>query len=173
MSVSPNKTPKIKKRNSSDSLISYKMIKRETSLEKPIKHLSLKNTFYMLEPEYKINQNLTILSYIANSGRKNSSAKTTLSKIVKVNWDYDFGDINKFDEKNTSLSSISEFDLEEEEKRSNDSFDSCEYNDISVEEIQIITKTKKRNFRYEEEDSDFEKDWNEIQKSILKKETLI
>ena len=50
---------------------------------------------------------------------------------------YDLNMINKYEEdSNSNLSFISEFDLEEDESRRKESFESC-FDDNSVEEIQI------------------------------------
>ena len=174
MSCSTKNSPKIKKISSSDSLISYKLEKREASPERPRKHLSLKSAFYNFEPKIKINKNLTILSYIANYDVNNYSAKTALSRVTQANLDYELEMIDKHDEKNTSLSCISEFDLEGEEKL-NESFDSCNCSDHSLEEIEVTTKIKKRrsdNTDNEEDDSDLEREWEEIQNHFHRKKYL-
>ena len=91
--------------------------------------------------------------------------------------------VNKYHESD-SLSFISEFDLEEDETKQNDSFSSCENDDNSIEEIQIMSKSHKRiscDYIYQKKeevedefDLDLEKDWKEIKDLILnKKETQI
>ena len=61
---------------------------------------------------------------------------------------YELSMINKYDEDlNSSLSFISEFDLENEENDNDNSFDSC-FDDNSVEEIDIVKKEKKQEIRY-------------------------
>ena len=55
---------------------------------------------------------------------------------------YDLCMINKYDEDlNSDLSFISEFDLEEDENKNDDSFNSS-FDENSVEEIEIIKKIK-------------------------------
>ena len=83
--------------------------------------------------------------------------------------------INKYNENlDTNLSFISEFDLEEDETKQNDSFNSCDNDDESIEEIEIKTRTNKRIsynniYKREEIDLDFEKDWEEIKDLLLNK----
>lgn len=84
--------------------------------------------------------------------------------------------INKYDEYlNSSLSFISEFDLEKEEIDDNnfdDSFDSCGHDDSEIEQIEIqninrqIVKYKNDD---EENDVKLEKEWNDIQNFLLNK----
>ena len=55
---------------------------------------------------------------------------------------YDLSMINKYDEDlNSDLSFISEFDLEQDEDKNDNSFNSS-FDENSVEEIDIILKTK-------------------------------
>ena len=55
---------------------------------------------------------------------------------------YDLSMINKYDEDlNSDLSFISEFDLEKDEDKNDNSFNSS-FDENSVEEIDIILKTK-------------------------------
>ena len=84
--------------------------------------------------------------------------------------------INKYDEYlNSSLSFISEFDLEKEEDDENkfdDSFDSCCHDDSEIEQIEIqnvnrgIVKDKNDD---EENDVKLEKEWDDIQNFLLNK----
>jgi hypothetical protein len=75
--------------------------------------------------------------------------------------------VKKYDENlNTSLSFISDFDLEEYLKLNN-SFNSCDNDDSCIEEIEIKTKTKK-NINNDVFDIEFEKEWDDITKLILK-----
>ena len=63
---------------------------------------------------------------------------------------YELSMINKYDEDlNSSLSFISEFDLENEENDNDSSFDSC-FDDNSVEEIDIIKKEKTQKIKYDD-----------------------
>ena len=83
--------------------------------------------------------------------------------------------VNKFDENlNSSLSYISEFDLEEDEKGMNSSFNSLD-NDISVEESDILIKKRIRKKILLDSDDEkkhnkkLEKEWKDIQELLLKK----
>ena len=77
-----------------------------------------------------------ILNFIRNSNKKESSILN--SSEMK----YDLNMINKYEEDlNSNLSFISEFNLEEDDNRNNDSFDSC-FDQNSVEEIEIIKTIK-------------------------------
>ena len=173
MSVSTKNTPKIRKSRKNDESFSKKYERRDSSSEKPRKHISLKNLFYEIEPKQKIYKNLTIINYITNTNERKYSAKTALSNSpVDIN-DYDLYMINKYEENlNDSLSFISDFDLEEERNKLNDSFSSCDNNENSVEQIEIKTKTNKINNDNEEFDFELEKEWNEIKELLLKKDSL-
>ena len=171
MSVSSKnniKTINYLKRN---ELSILKTEKRDLSIEKPRKHLSLKNTFYNIDPKKKINEKLTILNYITDKSVGRFSAKTALTDASLGKLDYDLSMVNKYDEKlNNSLSFISDFDLEEDLKV-NDSFNSCDNDNSCIEEIEIKTKTNKKiidNVNNNEYDIEFEKEWDDIQKILLK-----
>ena len=87
--------------------------------------------------------------------------------------DYDLCMINKYDENlNTSLSFISEFDLEEDEKENNSSFESCD-SENSAEQIEIVKSSKncKRSSIQEdvENETQLENEWKDIQELLLKK----
>jgi hypothetical protein len=83
--------------------------------------------------------------------------------------------INKYDENlNSSLSFISDFDLEEdEENQIDESFNSCENDDSEIEQIEIKNSSKQafRDNIDEENDVKLEKDWNDIQNFLLNKLT--
>jgi hypothetical protein len=82
----------------------------------------------------KLNEG-TILNFIRKSIKKETSFLNSSENSSKMK--YDLNMINKYEEdSNSNLSFISEFDLEEDESRKKDSFDSC-FDDNSVEEIQI------------------------------------
>ena len=82
--------------------------------------------------------------------------------------EYDLCMINKYDENlNSSLSFISEFDLEEE-KEKEISFNSSN-NDNSVEQIDIINKKSLDKNQDEELTTKLEKEWKDIQKLLLNK----
>jgi hypothetical protein len=81
--------------------------------------------------------------------------------------------IYKYDENlNASLSFISEFDLEEEVDKENDSsFNSLDNdNSVEVEHIEILEKNRK-NANNEEDDEEhntkLEKEWEDIQEFLL------
>ena len=91
--------------------------------------------------------------------------------------------VNKYQESD-SLSFISEFDLEEDDTKQNDSFSSCENDDNSIEEIQIVSNSHKRiscDYIYQKKDEEedefdleLEKEWKEIKNIVFnKKETQI
>ena len=120
---------------------------------------------------YKILNEGTVLNFIKSSDRKDS-IKTNFSDISKE-MQYDLCMINKFDENlNSSLSFISEFDLEEDEDdNNNNSFDSLD-NEESVEQIEILSKNNKKKTDYkddEEYNSKLEKEWEDIRKLLLNK----
>ena len=62
MSVSTKNILKIRKSRKCNELFLTKYEKRDSSLEKPRKHLNLKSVFYEVEPKQKIKKNLTILN---------------------------------------------------------------------------------------------------------------
>ena len=174
MSVSSKNIPINNKSLEENESFLFKKEKREASLEKPTRGFSLKNAFYKKDLEEKINKNLTILNYITNDIDRRYSAKTSLTNSPPEKFDYNLCMINKFDENlNTSLSFISDFDLEEETKN-NDSFNSCDNDDSCVEEIEIKYKTNKKsivNTEKEDIDIEFEKEWKIIKESLLNKES--
>ncbi len=84
--------------------------------------------------------------------------------------------INKYDENlNESLSFISDFDLEQDENSQNDSFNSCDNDDESIEQIEIKTDIKTNSNKRDsiddnkEIDLERENDWNDIQEFLLNK----
>ena len=166
MSVSSKNNIKIIKYLKRNELSLLKTEKRDSSFEKPRKHLSLKNAFYNFEPKKKFNEDLIILNYITDKSDGRFSAKTALTNTSPSNLDYNLDMVKKYDENlNNSLSFISDFNLEKDLKLNN-SFNSCD-NDDSIEEIEIKTKTKKiiNNNVF---DIEFEKEWDDITKLLLK-----
>ena len=133
------------------------------------KHISLQNDNYQKEIVKRLNEG-TVLNFIRNSERKDS-VKTCFSESSKE-LKYELNMIDKYDENlNTSLSFISEFDLEEEDdKEVEHSFDSLD-NDNSVEQIEISKKTPKNKINDEEADEEhnykLEKEWEDIQELLL------
>jgi hypothetical protein len=97
------------------------------------------------------------------------------SESNPIIYNYDLHMINKYDENlNSSLSFISDFDLEEdEENQIDESFNSCENEDSEIEQIEIKNSSKQafRDNIDEENDVKLEKDWNDIQNFLLNKLT--
>ena len=173
MSVSAKNNPKIIKSINSKAFFLPKNMERESSIEKLRKHLNLKNAFYEIDLEKKNDIKLPVLNYITNISSKKSSAKTAFTTSASDRLDYDLSMINKYDENlNNSLSFISDFDLEED-KKENNSFDSCDNDDSCIEEIEIKTNKKIIDNIDDEYELKFEKDWNDIQKVLLKKESIL
>ena len=103
------------------------------------KHTSLQDDYIKEEILKKLNEG-TVLHFIRNSSRK-ETVKTNFSENAQE-MKYDLCMINKYDEDlNSDLSFISEFDLEEDENKNDDSFNSS-FDENSVEEIEIIKKIK-------------------------------
>jgi hypothetical protein len=133
------------------------------------KTISLQNDNYQKEIFKKLNEG-TILNFVRNSERK-ETVKTTFSES-STDLKYDLCMINKFDENlNTSLSFISEFDLEDDKNEKDNSFNSLD-NDGSVEEVDVFDKNNKRISIIEDEEehnTKLEKEWNDIQELLLNK----
>ena len=126
--------------NSSTKITEIKNInkEKENPLKKSIKKsISLKNDNIKNEIFKKLNEG-TVLHFIRNSNIE--KVKSNFS-IKSQEMKYDLCMINKYDEDlNSDLSFISEFDLEEENEKDN-SFNSS-FDENSVEEIDIVKKTK-------------------------------
>ena len=142
-------------------------LKREDSTEKVREHLSLKCAFYQRSPKKKINKNLAILNFISNKKDKKYSAKTSISDSEKI--DYELSMVKKYEEiVDDNLSFISEFDLEAEENNLSDSFNSCDNDNSELEEIEIKSRQLINIYEENEENNiELEKEWNDIQDSIL------
>jgi len=110
--------------------------------ENPLKNTvkkcpSLKDDNIKEEILKKLNEG-TILHFIRNSNEKELN-KLNLSKNAQE-MKYDLCMINKYNEDlNPDLSFISEFDLEQEDNKTDNSFNSS-FDENSVEEIDIIKK---------------------------------
>ena len=119
-------------------------INEKQEIEKPSKkfvkkHTSSQDDYIKEEILKKLNEG-TVLHFIRNSSRK-ETVKTNFSENAQE-MKYDLCMINKYDEDlNSDLSFISEFDLEEDENKNDDSFNSS-FDENSVEEIEIIKKIK-------------------------------
>ena len=171
MSHSTKKNLKVRKSLTKNDFLISQIEKRDSSSEKPICYFDLKNKFNKNEPEEKINTDLIILNYVTN--KSEFSAKTTLSDALPDKYDYDLCMVNKYDENlNSSLSFISDFDLEQDENQ-NDSFSSSDNDGECIEQFEIKTDIKidqnKRSFT--ENDLEFENDWNDIQAFLLNKKS--
>ena len=143
----------------------------KTFTKKFKKLTTLQNDNHQKEIFKKLNE-CTVFNFIRNSNRKDT-VKTNFSESSKE-LDYDLCMINKFDENlNASLSFISEFDLEEDEKENDNSFNSLD-ND-SVEQIEIVEKNSPKE-SYDKEDEEhhtkLEKEWEDIQEMLLGKNSL-
>ena len=172
MSISLKNIPRINKILAKKNMIIPKDIQRQESTEKTRAHLSLKNAFYKNEPK-KIDKNLSILNFISNNTDMKYSIKTSITDSVPEKIDYELYMINKYYENlNTSLSFISEFDLEAEERSLNDSFNSCDNSQNDIEQIEIKTKISKNIFNEvddEEHVMKLEKEWDDIKNFLLNK----
>ena len=176
MSVSTKSIFKINKLKIKNNFLIPKKEERDISSEKPRNHICLKNSFYKLDNNKKNNNDLSILNFILYNFTKKGSAKTAISDSIPAKLDYNLCMINKYDENlNTSLSFISEFDLEKDENEQDDSFNSSDNDDDnSLEQIEIKTKSSKRiseNICNVEIELEFEKDWNDIKELIMNKKS--
>lgn len=178
MSVSLKNMPKMSKYFSKKDTFILKPIIRDKSIEKPKKYLSLKNIFYkqetLLKTKQNINKDLSILNFISMSSQKQSSNKTSLTDTAPNLFNYDICMINKYDENlNSSLSFISEFDLEEDVNNLTESFDSSNNENNCEEQIEIKTSSKYVFPNNEEEaNKRLDKEWNDIKEFLLNKESF-
>ena len=172
MSNSLKNIPKINKILSKHNIFTEKPQKREVSSNKSKAYLNLNNSNNKYINK-NINKDLSILSIITNSTDIKNSVRTFWSDTEQEKQDYELYMINKYDENlDNSLSFISEFDLEGEEKNLNDSFDSCHNEHSDIEELHITSKTKKNIFDCnddEENNIQIEKEWNDIRDFLLNK----
>ena len=106
------------------------------------KRLSLQDDYFKKEIYKKLNEGC-VLNFIRNSKKKDTIKTNCSEKSQEMK--YDLSMLNKYDEDlNSSLSFISEFDLENEENEKDNSFNSS-FDENSIEEIEIIKKSKKYN----------------------------
>ena len=174
MSVSLKNIPKMSKILDKIDLNLAKPIKREESTGKSQTHLSLKNPFNENNQKKSINRNLYILNFITNESGRKYSGKTSISDYIPNKFNYELHMINKYDENlNSSLSFISEFDLEDDDNKiDDDSFDSCIHDDSEIEQIEIKKSSKNvldNIIEDEESNIKLEKEWNDIQDFLLNK----
>ena len=172
MSVSLKIIPKIEKLFKGKDTFILKPPKREKSYQKRIKNPHLENPLYPKENLKPKEIHLSILNLISKkSKRRKSTSKTTISEIISDKFNnYNIYMINKYDENlDSSLSFISEFDLENRENNLDNSFcsssneESCEQFEIKTISKDIIEKDKEYNLK-------LEKEWNDIQELLLGKE---
>ena len=157
MSVSLKSLSKISKLLLKKNMEVDKALKRDKSAEKSKSHLCLKNLFY--KKADKINKDLCILNFISNETGRKDSMKTNLTDSFPIKCNYELCMINKYDESlHPDLSFISGFDLEEDFKKSNDSFNSSDNDDSEIEQIEIKTRTSKILFKNENDENDIELD---------------
>ena len=152
------------------NLKSEKKTKNQFAFQRKInRQISVQNDNFKKEIFKKLNEGC-ILNYLKSEDRK-ESLKTNFSDSNKE-MKYDLYMINKYDENlNSSLSYISEFDLEEDFIEKDDSFNSLD-NDNSVEQIDISNKkSKKKSFSKEDEEhnNQLEEEWNAIKELLLNK----
>ena len=148
---------------------------KDLTIEKIKNSLNSKNSFYQQENteevKRKINKDLQILNFIDSPSTRKSSARTVLTDNLEEIYNYNLNMIEKYKENyNEDLSFISDFDLEEEPKDLNDSFNSNDSNITCEEKIEIKSSNRKL-FLFDDEDYDIqlEKEWNDIKKSLLDK----
>ena len=117
-------------------------------LKKAIKKYTSVQDDYLKSQIYKKLNEGSILNFICNTSTRNSLKTDATEKSSEMK--YELSMINKYDEDlNSSLSFISEFDLENDENDNDSSFDSC-FDDNSVEEIDIIKKEKTQKIKYDD-----------------------
>ena len=101
------------------------------------KRPSLQDDYFKKEIYKKLNEGC-VLNFIRNSKKKDTIKTNCSEKSQEMK--YDLSMLNKYDEDlNSSLSFISEFDLENEE---NDNSFNSSFDDNSVEVIEITSKIK-------------------------------
>ena len=152
-------------RNESKLLLKENENLKRALTKKIKKTISLQNDNYQKEIFKKLNEG-TVLNIIRNTERKDS-IKTNITE-------YDLCMINKFDENlNSSLSFISEFDLEQDNENEDSSFNSLD-NEDSVEYIDISDKNRNKSFDKEDDEehkTKLEKEWADIQELLLNKKS--
>ena len=172
MSVSLKNLPRTINISHKKDIFKLNLLNRGKSIEKPKKYLSLKNLFYQQEKFNKniIKTDLPILNIISIPSENKSSIKTALTDAVPDIYNYKSYMINKYDETlNLSLSFISNFDLENEEKSLDGSFNSSDNEHECEEQIEIRSSTKIFGDNDEEHEKRLDKEWNDIQEFSLNK----
>ena len=148
---------------------------KDSTIEKIKNSLTKKNSFYQQEiteeVKSKINKDLQILNFIYSPSIRNSFTSTVLTDNIEDIYNYSLHMIEKNKENyKEDLSFISDFDLEEDPKDLNDSFNSNDSNITCEEKIEIKSSNRKF-FLFDDEENDIqlEKEWNDIKKLLLDK----
>ena len=130
-----------------------------------------KDKFKEKSKEININKDLCILNLISmKQCRRKSTDKTKSSEMFPYKNSYDVCMINKYDESlNSSISFISEFDLENQEKNEDSSFNSSD-NEENYDQIKIETISHNLSDFDEEYKIKGEREWNDIKELLLGKE---
>ena len=117
---------------------------KKNNSSKYLSTLTLSRNLYKKNNQ-KYNPNLSILNYIINCAEKKYSAKTGISASNPDIINYDLTMLNKYEEDlNSSLSYISDFDLEKEKNNDNDNSFNSEFDDDSSENEEIEIKSKNK-----------------------------
>ena len=152
--------------------IKFNSNKRSNSFQKNRTNSEVKCLYKKSDQVY--NKNLPILDYIMTNSKKKHSIKTAFSdtNYETENNNYDLNMIHKYEENlNSSLSFISEFDLENDNENKNNSSFNSEDDDDSVEKIEITTKCNKNKIDKNSEEDEFDvklnQDFIEIKKKLL------
>ena len=150
--------------------IKLKKEKRSYSL-KSQSALTLSKSIYKKNTKI-LNENLLVLNYIMNCSQKKYSIKTAFTDSSPENYKYDLSMINKYEENlNSSLSFISNFDLEEVFINNNESFNSEEeQEDENFEIIEIKSNYNKKVKHYSDKDALFD---DKINKEFLEIKNIL
>ncbi len=116
---------------------------QKNKLKQPIKkRISVQDDYFKKEIFKKLNEG-SVLHFIRSTAKKDTVKTTSSEKSQEMK--YDLSMLNKYDEDlNSSLSFISELDLENDENDKDNSFNSS-FDENSVEEVEITKKGKKEN----------------------------
>ena len=148
--------------------IKFNSNKRSNSFQKNRTNSEVKCLYKKSDQVY--NKNLPILDYIMTNSKKKHSIKTAFSdtNYETENYNYDLNMIHKYEENlNSSLSFISEFDLENDNENKNNSSFNSEDDDDSVEKIEINKNKMEKRYEEDEFDVKLDQDFIEIKKKLL------
>ena len=126
-------------KNLNENVINIKDNQKD-KLKEPIKKRnSVQDDYFKKEIFKKLNEG-SVLHFIRSIAKKDTVKTTFSEKPQEMN--YNLSMLNKYDEDlNSSLSFISEFDLENDENDKDNSFNSS-LDENSVEEVEITKKGK-------------------------------